>query len=229
MPIEKTDRTNHRIQRQIYDSLVSSPGLHSREIARRLKLPYSTVKYHLKCLEEGGSIKTGKEGNYLHYYIAHDIGVQEKTALNVLSNHASRQIILFLLVHAYGSQIEISRSIQKHPTTIEFHLRKLLESGIIQVATISDGNIIREQNPKMIEYTPVGHEIIYVLRDPHFIYHLFHAYKKSLVTDDTSTLIFYFVDYMIKNGVPEKVISPKRSIDEVLEAFFEIFPYPLQV
>jgi len=215
-------------RRKIYNYLSHYPGLHLRELSRRLHIPFSTLIYHLRFLRKRGLIKEKTKGRYNRYYVTENIGLREKEILGILHEDTPRMIILYLLVHIYSSQIDISGSLKKHPTTIEFHLKKLLALNIIEPVQPVDGKIYRDINPKIIECEPIGKERIYVLKDPHDIYDLLTTYKQSLIEDLESSLILDFF-HSFTSDLPEKLPSPKEWEDLFLETLFELFPHPYHV
>ena len=215
-------------RREIYNYISQDPGLHLREISRRLHIPFSTLMYHLRFLEKRELIKEKTEGRYNRYYITEKIGHREKEILGILRKDTPRTIILYLLVHIYSSQIDISGSLKKHPTTIEFHLKKLLALNIIEPVQPVDGKIYRDINPRIIECESIGKEKIYVLKDPNGIYDLLTTYKHSLIQDLESNLILDFF-HSFTADLPEKLPSPKDWEDLFIETLFEIFSHPYHV
>ena len=215
-------------RREIYNFILRYPGIHLREISRRLTIPFSTLMYHLRFLEKRELIKEKTEGRYNRYYITEKIGRREKEILSTLRKDTPRTIILYLLVHIYSSQIDISGSLKKHPTTIEFHLKKLLDLNIIEPVQPVNGKIYRDFNPKIIECEPIGKEKIYVLTDPNAIYDILTTYKHSLFEDIESNLILDYLDFFTAD-LPERLPSPKHWEDLAIETFFEIFPHPYHV
>lgn len=212
-------------RREIYNYILQYPGLHLRELSRRLHIPFSTLMYHLRFLEKRELIKEKTEGRYNRYYITEKIGHREKEIVSILRKDTPRTIILYLLVHIYSSQIDISGSLKKHPTTIEVHLKKLLALHIIEPVMPVDGKIYRDIHPKIIECEPIGKEKIYVLKDPNNIYDLLMTYKHSLVEDLESNLILDFF-HSFSTDLPEKLPSPKDWEDLFIETLFDIFPHP---
>ena len=148
-----------------------------REISRKLDIPKSTLIYHLKCLEKENFLLSKSDGKYTRYYIPNKIDSKEKKILSVLRKDTTNAIVLYLLSHMYSSEANISRSLKKHPTTIGFHLKKLLDLGIIKPVTVCDGKIIDERDPIAVEHHLVGNEINYAIKEPNYIYQLFTTYK----------------------------------------------------
>jgi len=239
--MKKTDVFDLEIRRKIYDFISDHPGLHMREVSRRLDVPKTTLGYHLKYLEKRGLIKRKPEGRCILYYIKYIIGSREKKILSILRKDTTRNIVLYLLFHVYSSQIDLSGSLEKHTSTIEFHLKKLLELDIIKPVKICDGKVINEADSKVIDSKlislyllrePVGNEIIYVLRDPSYIYNIVKLHEDILLNDDLSKELFYYFEYVLSvmsDGDPESINGSKNAIESALEEFYKIFSHPYHV
>jgi hypothetical protein len=102
------------------------------------------------------------------------------------------------------------------------------EKNIIKQLKSEDGVIKLNFKPYEVEHLQQGNEIIYSLVDPYLIYHLLITYKKSLLNDKILRNAFDYVNYMVSTGVPEKIISPRKAIDEVVDIFSYIFPLPFR-
>ena len=210
----------------IYNFILKSPGLHLRELSRQLDMPLTTVKYHLQVLQKHEYIVEKKEGRYHRYYASQEMGTQEKKFINILREDIPRTIILYLLIHHWSSQIDISASLQKHPTTIEHHLRKLMSLGIIQQVKPINKEVSQETIPKTIECETVGREKVFMLTNPQQIYTLIVTYKDSIIVDPISKDLFEFYTYLKTAGLPEKFIAPKKWEKAWNDLIWEIFPNP---
>jgi predicted transcriptional regulator len=213
-----------KARRGIYDHIHNFPGLHIREISRRLHVPFTTLQYHLRYLEKRELVKGKPDGKYTRYYVSFQFGRKEKDILTILRKKTPRSIIFYLLAFVVSSQIELSKSLKKHPTTIEFHLKKMETMGIIKQVKSEYGVIKLDFKPYEIEHIQEGNEIIYVLTDPYLILDLLIAHKKSLLDDDVFHQMFNYIDYMVSTGVPDKMASPRKAIDEIYELFWKLFP-----
>ena len=226
--IERENILNLEIRRRIYSFILNYPGLHLRDISRRMKIPYSTLKYHLNFLEKRELIDKKHGQRYTRYYISNKVGRKEKEILGILQESTPRHIVLFLLVGISSHQNEIGKYLEMHPTTIEFHLKKLLESDIIEIAQPKDGEIVKQDAP-ILDCSIKSNEIIYMLKDPWAMYDLLIKYKGSLIDDVASSSILEFVNQMISGGIPERVDRTKDAVDKVFDMFFELFPPPFRV
>ena len=213
-------------RRNIYQFILKSPGLHLRELSRRLHMPLTTVKYHLHVLQKRELIKEKTEGRYHRYYVTHKIGAQEKNLINLLREDIPLTIVLYLMIHYWSSQADISNSLQKHPTTIEYHLKKLMDLGLIQQVKPVDGKIYRDENPRIIECETIGREKVYILKNPQQIYDLLITYKHSIIENLINEHIFEFINYFQTVGHPKQVKTPKKWEKAIDDLIWEIFPHP---
>ena len=130
------------------------------------------------------------------------------------------------------SQTELSKSLEKHPKTIEFHLKKLLRLGIIELAPVdNEGVHLKPLGPllKIIERVPVGKEIIYRLTDPYSTYDSVRLYKKRSLNDDFCGIlsIHYKFSSWCLNGVRRTKMKSYKDIGKSIEeAVYEVFPHP---
>jgi len=231
-----------KIRQEIYNYILENPSSYLREISRNMNIPKTTLKYHLDYLEKHNLITPKFEDKYKRYYVKDKLGQKEKELLNLLRQEVPRNIILFLIFHIVCSQIELSKALGKHPSTISFHLKKLRDLDIIQTAFIDERNIIMDE-PVVIERNKKSTEIIYVFSDEEFfyiIYNLLIVSKKSLPDKDIIEDLLLFIDDLasldesnkrlkIKRSTYKKLNNPDRAIDELLDFVHEVFPHPYHV
>jgi DNA-binding transcriptional ArsR family regulator len=232
--MDKEKLLNLEIRRKIYDYIKDNPGLHLHELARKLKINYHNLRYHLKFLEKHNmvDIKSGK--SYSRVYLKGNIGKMEKDLFNIIRQKTPRNIILTLINYVVCSQNDFSEILEKHPTTIEYHLKKLIDMDIIyQVETKEGITYINYPETNKSKRLPDVNEKLYSLKDPSKVIILFWNYKETLKNDDVFKVTFqaYLEGHRRakKRGIGivrdiKKNIDSK--IDLVLEKFFDIFPPP---
>ena len=211
-------------RRGIYDFIMKSPGLHIREISRRLEIPFTTLQYHLRFLEKRELVKAKEDGKYTRYYVSFKFGRKEKDVVDLLRKKTTRSMIFYFLSFIVCSQIELSKSLEKHPTTIEFHLKKMEKMGIIKQVKSEYGVVKLDFIPYEVEHIPEGNEKIYCLVDPYFIYDLLVIHKESVLEDEEFRHIFEYIEFSVETGIPEKISSPRDTIDVLANIFWSMFP-----
>ena len=117
-------------RRKIYEVIRKFAGSHFREIERKSNLPSGTVKHHLIYLKKHGLIKEEKDGNYCRYF---PISFKEnKKLLGLLRQKRVREIILSILIHKNCNHKQIVQAVEISPSTVSWHLKKLVEKNIIR-------------------------------------------------------------------------------------------------
>jgi len=124
-------------RRHIYNTIVKYPGLHERELARKLDMSLSTLDYHLHYLEKRDILVCRKDGRYTRYFATRKVGQEDKKIIAILRQKTPRYILLYLLTNPNAIHKEIAKNVGKSPSTISFHLKKMVGVGI--VAAISLG------------------------------------------------------------------------------------------
>jgi DNA-binding transcriptional ArsR family regulator len=193
-----------KARQKIYDYIDKNPGLHFREIARKVNMPYSTFRYHINYMIKHGILSHEFNNGYTRYFVVKNMGRNEKRIINILREPVPRNIILLLILWPYSSATEIMRfgikwhnhqtkigfHLDKHYTTLNFHLKKLVDEDILH--SIQDGPEVR-----------------YIVNNPLEIINVIRKYEKSLLKEASGTYLTY-----IKNV----------NIDKIIKFCFDIFP-----
>jgi DNA-binding transcriptional ArsR family regulator len=235
------------IRRKTYDLILNTPGLHLREISRRLKIPKTSLVYHLRYLEKNKLIIANSENRYKRYYVLDENGQKEKEILGLLRQEVPRHILIYLLFCGWASKMELSKELEKYPSTIEFHLKKLKKVGLIRIDPIYKGKIIQKKyvtnhnNERkeiiknyIINRSRISNEIFYTLKEEAEldVYNMLILCKKSFFDQET-------INFLIKNSkkrivekkpYPHKIVpGQKEIIDACIERYYDIFPNPYHV
>lgn len=134
----KGDSLNSETRKKIFNSIMKFPGLYLNEIARKLNIPKSTVNYHLKYLQKKGLIVSHANSRYVRYYVTAKICKNDKKYLDLLLENVPCRIIVYLFLNPDSSQIEISKYLDKHPTTVSFHLDKLNNADVLETRVVGN-------------------------------------------------------------------------------------------
>lgn len=210
-------------RREIYEFISQNSGLHMRDISRKLNVPFTSLKYHLNYLEKKELIISRYDGKYSRYFISLEIGEKEKRILNCLRKRTTLHIILWFFIAVQCSQKDISRFLEKHPTTISFHLRKMIQAGIIEQVSIDKGVIYNDTPPITINRPQVSSEKIYVLQDPWMIYDLLIKNKENLSDKEVVTVIIEYVAFIISEGIPKQIQNREDTKESILNSFYGFF------
>jgi len=125
-------------RRKIYDLVAKNPGLHLSKISELLNMRISLVEYHLNYLEKNQVIAYIRESGYLRFYIKGKIGIEDKRILAILRQDIPLKILLFLLKNINSQHKDILGYINVAPSTLSYHLKKLIKFGLISVQSYGD-------------------------------------------------------------------------------------------
>lgn len=118
-------------RRRVFEHVSAHPGLHMRELQRQLAMSAGTLEYHLHVLVREGLLTQRRQGRYARYYVATQLGRREKDILAYLRQEIPRRVCARLLLDPEQSHSELLRHFAIAPSTLSFHLRKLLEGGVV--------------------------------------------------------------------------------------------------
>lgn len=220
----KTNIFELETRRQIFSFILKYPGLHLRELSRRLEMPFSTLRHHLTYLEKRDFIIRKSSGRYYRFYAKDEIGRKEKKILDFLRQETPRGIILLLFAYVECSQVEMGQNLEKHPSTILHHLKKMEKMDIVERVSPDNGLICKEEISLTIKRTSVTNETVYMLKNHDLIYNLLIRHKNNLFDDTSVDLIVDYVNDFFSDGVPNKILSPKAAVDSIAKIIFDLFP-----
>jgi predicted transcriptional regulator len=109
-----------------------NPGIRYRELLRITGLVNGVLSYHLSALQKSDVIKVDRQPRTTRYYPV-TVSDKEYNILKFVRHKPVRQIMLFLLEHNLCTFKEIVDHMQKAPSTISLHLRRLKEGGVISI------------------------------------------------------------------------------------------------
>jgi len=210
-------------RREIYEFISQNSGSHMRDISRKMNVPFTSLKYHLTYLEKKGLVISREDGKYNRYFISQEISEKEKRILNCFRKKTTLYIILWFFIAIQCSQKDLSRFLEKHPTTISFHLRNMKHVGIIEQVPIDNGIIYKNSLPHIIKRPQISSEKIYVLTDPWMIYDLLIKHKENLPEKEIVTGIIEYVEFHISDGIPKQIQNREETINSVVKAFRGVF------
>lgn len=145
-------------RKRIYEEIVMNPGLHFRELQRRLKMPTGMLEYHLNVMVKDGIIITREEGRYRRFFANSVMSSKERKILGVLRNYIARKIVIFVLENERVNHKKIMEYINLSPSTVSYHLNKLVKNGILKREIVGRENYYSVTDPKLVAYTIIRHK-----------------------------------------------------------------------
>ena len=196
-------------RRIIYNHILEHPGLHFREISRKLKIPTSTLEYHLNYMKKRGLITASKQKKFIRFYAVENIGREEKKILDIIRQETPRRVILSMKIPNTVSFEYLLREMDMSPSTISYNLKKLVAAGIV-------------------EKIKVNNQVKFVLKDEEGLYDIFIRYNESLLDDFVNDLIEWITRIRTDLSFRD-LIYLIQDTDALINGFYEMFPNPYTV
>lgn len=113
------------------------PGLHLREVARRLDLDVRAAQHHLNRLEKSGYVTVLRFGRFMRYFPRKEkhkgevVDRRDKRLLGHLRNSIALSLVVHLISSGPTRLVDLSDKVEISPSRASFHLRKLEGAGIV--------------------------------------------------------------------------------------------------
>lgn len=122
-------------RKKIYEAITRSPGIHFREIQRRVGLATGSVDYHLHFLHKNGLVRTEKVGRFLRYYPTNvQFEQQDKELLSLLRQERIRHILIYLIERKKANASRIAEDLSYTASNLSWYLKLLQEKNVIRQA-----------------------------------------------------------------------------------------------
>jgi predicted transcriptional regulator len=159
-------------RRRIYEQIKKSPGIHFRELERRLQVVVGNLQYHIQYLEKKNLIRASNDEDYVRYFVKdRSLNEIERKMISFLRRSGCRHILIQLLNNPNLNNKELSQAVGLSSSTISWNLSKLVEVGIIE----------RKKIGRISKFTVV---------DPPTVAELLICYKESFL----DTLVDGFIE-----------------------------------
>lgn len=126
-------------RRRIFQLIRERPGTYSREIERELEMQTGVIQYHLNLMEELKLITSQGDGFRKRYFVSSEVSLQDRRVLSVLKLKTPRRIVIHLLQNPDSSYDQILSQFTFSKGALSFHMKKLLDSGIVRPARSASG------------------------------------------------------------------------------------------
>lgn len=128
---ERYDQLIDEIEIQIYEFVEKCPGIRYNDLRRVLGIANGTMSRKLSYLHEKGRIRKVKDGGKARYYPI-EINFPEILIISALRQKTTRDILEKFSSNNSISFQNLVSSIDKSPSTLSVHLKKLQQSGILK-------------------------------------------------------------------------------------------------
>lgn len=153
-------------RREIFELVNTYPGLHMRELCRRLDMSVGLMEYHLTYLENAEIITSITEGGYRRYYLHPDhdgssqsaLGHPERRMLGLLRQEYPLRIILYLLSNGQATLTDMASHLGISPSKLSYHIKKLTKAGLARKLDRREGRGYAVEDGERIRRLLVMHK-----------------------------------------------------------------------
>ena len=131
---EEEGKDNDKIEgnsNRVLSFIQKNPGCHLRQIKRELRMSIGTTQYHLDRLGKMGKISSTKNDFYKYYFPAGIFDQDQKYLLEILQQETTREILMIIIEQQNPIQTDIVRRIGISAAAVNWHIRRLIDSKII--------------------------------------------------------------------------------------------------
>lgn len=125
---DQSDPLDNDNRQAIHADVTSSPGTYVAEIAARLDLTTSTVRYHVRILEEEGLLRTKRVLGKRRVLPSETGDVGLAAALN---DEATAAVLEAVYRRGATDGAELAAALDRAPSTVSHHLRRLESTGLV--------------------------------------------------------------------------------------------------
>ncbi len=123
-------------RRNIYRIIEKYPGLHMREIKRRVGLSMNLVRYHIYELKKYNLVSEVKKDGYKRYYPKRGrkvIEKKDKEIIGYLRKKIPLSVVIYLLNKGDAtSHGEMAEELNISASTLSYHLEKMIEGDVLE-------------------------------------------------------------------------------------------------
>ncbi|NMC07535.1 MAG: winged helix-turn-helix transcriptional regulator [Candidatus Lokiarchaeota archaeon] len=123
------------LRAQIADFVAKNPGSHVRDIRRAMNIDNAESAWHLKMLEKFGYLRSKRFGKFLAYYPANLAESAYDEILCVIRQDTTYSVLYDVFNSPNASLPEISQRLSMNPSTVQYHLDKLIKLNVVNAAT----------------------------------------------------------------------------------------------
>ena len=128
---DDSDPLEHDVRREIYDTVEDAPGIYLSKIDEQTDRSLSSLRHHLRILEEENLLTTEKVRGKRRYFPV-TRGADDPALVAALDDPATETILTTLAEEGPSSGGDLSEALDRDPSTVSHHLSRLEEEGLVE-------------------------------------------------------------------------------------------------
>lgn len=147
--LHRASTAAHPVRERIRLAIESEPGIHQRELERRLGIASGVLRHHLGRMTQARDVVAVSAHGYTCYF-AGTTAESTRTAAPALRSATARRI-LDAARQGPASGTQLCAQVGVAPSTLEHHLRRLADAGLVELEVV--------QHRRMVRCTPLGQAV----------------------------------------------------------------------
>ncbi|WP_136591941.1 winged helix-turn-helix transcriptional regulator [Salinigranum halophilum] len=153
--LDETDPLSHPLRAELYEAVAQSPGTYPTALTDRLDTPRSTLRYHLRVLEDADLVSpTAVDGR--RRYVTTEAGAAERALVAVDEGTTAGALVEHLGREGTATVGDLADGVDRTTATVSYHLERLEEAGVVE--RTRDGQAVR--NRLTNEVTPLVTSVV---------------------------------------------------------------------
>jgi predicted transcriptional regulator len=111
--------------------LERDPGLHLRELPRRLDLSLNAVRYHLDVLEREDAVTAHRSGRFERWFLAQSFSREDRSIISALRVRGERAILEQLLRSGPSRFVALREHARASPASLVRYLNQLMADDLV--------------------------------------------------------------------------------------------------
>ncbi|MGQ0536578.1 MAG: winged helix-turn-helix transcriptional regulator [Methanobacteriota archaeon] len=130
--LQKDAALSNETRKRIYEVVAEHPGACIQDVAAVVEVCHSTAAYHLERLHEMGLLVRTPDGNKQRYFKNDGrFSEDERRILPILKNAETVAVLREIIDRDGSFRAEVAHRLAVSPTTVTWHLRRLLTTGLV--------------------------------------------------------------------------------------------------
>jgi predicted transcriptional regulator len=109
------------------------PGLHTRELARRVRMSEALAAYHLNALVSEQVVEVTEDGMFRRHYLrGQRVTQDDRVWMALLRRPVALHITLYILQNGSATHMAITEELGLAKSTMSYHLSALVQAGFLR-------------------------------------------------------------------------------------------------
>jgi DNA-binding transcriptional ArsR family regulator len=137
---DDSDPLENDVRQQVYEAVERSPGTYISEVSEECDASRSTVRYHVRILEEEGLIVGEAERGKHRFY---PIGSETPELAAALNDSATARVIDAIARLEPVTVSALAEDLDRSPGTVSYHLDRLTDDGLLERERMGNAVVTR--------------------------------------------------------------------------------------